>query len=71
MFLVINKSKFGAKNIQFSQSFNRNLFFLSFDGLERELKLEFTFYPFERIDLKKKYGNFFGFGKEIGITGLK
>lgn len=44
-----HKSKLGYKKLDFQQSFNRNLFFFFFDQ-EQQLKVEFTYFPFERID---------------------
>ena len=44
-----NKSELSYTNLDFQQSFNRNLFFLSFSG-NSQLKVEFTYYPFPRID---------------------
>jgi len=45
----------GIKKIDFQQSFNRNLFFLRLkDG--DIVKTEFTFFPFPRIESKKKIG---------------
>lgn len=45
----------GIKKIDFQQSFNRNLFFLNLkDG--DIVKTEFTFFPFPRIEKKKKIG---------------
>jgi predicted nucleotidyltransferase component of viral defense system len=57
LFLTSKKHLFGAKHIQFAQSFNRNLFFLAFDDIKQELKIEFTYYPFERIDKSKTDAN--------------
>ncbi|MFA5855030.1 MAG: nucleotidyl transferase AbiEii/AbiGii toxin family protein [Candidatus Gracilibacteria bacterium] len=49
------KKKFGIKKIDFEQSYNRNLFFLHFN--DEILKMEFTYYPFKRIEKgTKKYG---------------
>lgn len=49
------KSKFKIKKIDYEQSYNRNLFFLHFD--DEILKMEFTYYPFPRIEKGlKKYG---------------
>ncbi|MBI4992955.1 MAG: nucleotidyl transferase AbiEii/AbiGii toxin family protein [Candidatus Magasanikbacteria bacterium] len=46
----------GIKKIDFQQSFNRNLFFLHLkDG--DVVKTEFTFFPFPRIEKKKKIGH--------------
>jgi len=56
LFLTAHKSDFGAKQIQYQQSFNRNLFFLRYaDGAE--LKLEFTYYPFTRLEKGRQLGN--------------
>jgi len=44
-----NKSKLGYKKLDFQQSFNRNLFFFYFEK-DQQLKVEFTYFPFERID---------------------
>ncbi len=38
----------GIKNVEYSQSFNRNLFFLDYG--EEKIKTEFTYFPFSRID---------------------
>jgi len=47
----------GIKSVKFEQSFNRNLFFLELaDDL---IKTEFTYFPFERIEKKEKYGDLF------------
>jgi predicted nucleotidyltransferase component of viral defense system len=48
-FLIANKQKFGASAISFQSSFNRNLFFAKYPDGE-ELKLEFTYYPFLRLE---------------------
>jgi len=53
-FLAKNKSKLGIKKIDFQRSFNRNLYFLDFkDG---SVKMEFTYFPFPRIEKKRKHG---------------
>lgn len=44
----------GAEKIDFQQSFNRNLFFLSLPG--EVIKTEFTYFPFPRIDKGEKVG---------------
>jgi predicted nucleotidyltransferase component of viral defense system len=41
--------------INYEQSFNRNLFFLEFES--DTVKTEFTYFPFTRIESKKKFGN--------------
>ena len=43
----------GVKNIRFEQSFNRNLFFLELS--EDNIKTEFTYFPFPRIEFGKKF----------------
>ncbi len=45
------------KSVKHEQSFNRNLFFLELP--DDEIKTEFTYYPFPRIEIKKKINNFF------------
>jgi predicted nucleotidyltransferase component of viral defense system len=56
LFLAAHKKDFGAEYIQFTQSFNRNLFFLRYaDGTE--LKVEFTYYPFARLEKGRQIGN--------------
>lgn len=47
----------GIKKVEYEQSFNRNLFFLNF-GKEK-IKTEFTYFPFPRIEKKKKIGSLF------------
>jgi len=44
----------GIKKVDFEQSFNRNLFFL--DIGKEVIKTEFTYFPFSRIEAKKKIG---------------
>lgn len=45
----------GITAIDFQQSYNRNLFFLHFNSMV--IKMEFTFFPFERIEKGEKiYG---------------
>ena len=48
------KKPAGIKEIDFEQSFNRNLFFLRFDG--DVVKTEFTFFPFTRIEAGTSMG---------------
>ncbi|MDP3899723.1 MAG: nucleotidyl transferase AbiEii/AbiGii toxin family protein [bacterium] len=51
-FLKSIQKKTGIRKIVFEQSFNRNLFFVH---LPREIiKTEFTYFPFPRIEKKKK-----------------
>jgi predicted nucleotidyltransferase component of viral defense system len=49
LFLQTKKNDFGASNVQFQQSFNRQLFFIQPHQKKQELKLEFTYYPFPRL----------------------
>ena len=49
MFLTIHKKDFGAKQIQYTQSFNRNIFFITYEK-DQNLKVEFTYYPFMRLE---------------------
>lgn len=51
-FLKSNKDNLGYVNIDFQQSFNRNLFFLNYNN-GYQLKVEFTYFPFPRIDTTK------------------
>ncbi len=44
--------KAGIKNIDFQQSFNRNLVFLHFD--DEIIKTEFTYYPFTQLESTKE-----------------
>jgi hypothetical protein len=43
------KNALGFKDIDFQQSFNRNIFYLNFNG-KKTLKTEFTYFPFPRIE---------------------
>ncbi|MBI5755055.1 nucleotidyl transferase AbiEii/AbiGii toxin family protein [Candidatus Peregrinibacteria bacterium] len=55
IFLKSIKDKFTIKKIDFAHSYNRNLFFLHFD--DEVLKMEFTYYPFLRVEKGvKKFG---------------
>ena len=49
--------KAGIKKVNFEQSYNRNLFFLELDS--DTIKTEFTYFPFERIESKKKFGDLY------------
>ncbi len=55
VFLKTNKKIIGYDTMDFQNSFNRNLFFLKFKN--EILKMEFTYYPFERIEntIKKNW----------------
>ena len=52
------KNEAKIKKVEFQQSFNRNLFFLDLAGGDK-IKMEFTFFPFERIDKKNKIGDLY------------
>ena len=56
IFLTTHRKKFGAEHIQYTQSFNRNIFFLHY-GKTEELKIEFTYYPFVRLEKGTRAGN--------------
>lgn len=57
VFFAKNKKLLKIKKIDFQQSFNRNLFFLRLkDGI---IKMEFTYFPFPRIEKSAKKDNFF------------
>lgn len=56
LYLQTNKGKFNALQLQFQQSFNRNLFFLEYENGEK-LKIEFTYYPFARLEKGKIINN--------------
>ena len=55
IFFAKNKRMLGIKKIDFEQSFNRNLFFLHLKS--DVIKIEFTYFPFPRIDKKLKKGS--------------
>lgn len=57
------KKEIGYQKIDFQQSFNRNLYHLIFSP-EYSLKVEFTYFPFKRIDTTSKSGS-------ISIDSLK
>lgn len=56
LLLEANKNQFGNPKIEFKQAFNRNIYQLVFSK-NNFLKIEFTYYPFKRIDNKKKVNN--------------
>lgn len=56
IFLKKAKKELGISKIDFEQSYNRNLFFLYFSS--DVLKTEFTFFPFPRIEKRKRDGRF-------------
>jgi len=49
LFLLARKNDFSVQSLQYQQSFNRNLFFLEFAD-QSGLKVEFTWYPFARLE---------------------
>lgn len=51
------QEKAGITSIRHEQSFNRNLFFLGLT--DDSIKTEFTYFPFPRIESKKKIGNLY------------
>ncbi|MCL1874773.1 MAG: nucleotidyl transferase AbiEii/AbiGii toxin family protein [Synergistaceae bacterium] len=55
-FLLSRMRDYGANTLQYQQSFNRNLFFLNY-GKGQPLKVEFTYYPFPRIETGVSFGN--------------
>lgn len=49
------RAELGYKDIELQQSFNRNIFFLTFP--DETVKMEFTYFPFPRIEKgRKEYG---------------
>ncbi len=54
VFVKSSQSELGFKNFELQQSFNRNLYFLNFK--KDQLKVEFTYFPFERIEKGSKFG---------------
>lgn len=52
------KKEAKIKKVEYHQSFNRNLFFLDLTDGDK-IKMEFTYFPFERIDKKKKMENLY------------
>ena len=58
VFLEKIKDKAKIKKVEYQQSFNRNLFFLNLiDG--DKIKMEFTYFPFDRIEKKQKIGDLY------------
>ena len=52
------KKEAKIKRVEYQQSFNRNLFFLDLENGDK-IKMEFTYFPFERIEKKQKFENLF------------
>ena len=58
VFLEKIKDKVKIKKVEYQQSFNRSLFFLDLaDG--DNIKMEFTYFPFARIEKKQKMGDLY------------
>jgi len=51
------RDKARIREINYEQSFNRNLFFLEID--DETVKTEFTYFPFTRIESKKQFGDLY------------
>ena len=51
------QDKAGIQKVNFEQSFNRNLFFLELEN--DAIKTEFTYFPFTRIESKKRFENLY------------
>jgi|SRR3989344_6203840 len=49
------QKKAGVKKVSYEQSFNRNIYILELEN--DHIKTEFTYYPFPRIEVKKKIGD--------------
>jgi len=58
IFLEKIKSIAKIKKVEYQQSFNRNLFFLDLTDGDK-IKMEFTYFPFERIEKKNKMDNLY------------
>lgn len=58
VFLEKIKKEGKIDKVEFQQSFNRNLFFLSLTDGDK-IKTEFTYFPFTRIEKKEKIGNLY------------
>ncbi|MBI3366584.1 nucleotidyl transferase AbiEii/AbiGii toxin family protein [Candidatus Roizmanbacteria bacterium] len=54
--LEAKKQSFGNPKIEFKQSFNRNIYQLIYRQ-RKYLKVEFTYFPFKRIDSRKEIKN--------------
>ncbi len=59
VFVVFKKiqNDVGIEKVEYQQSFNRNVFFLHVG--DEVVKTEFTYFPFTRIEQKKKIGDLF------------
>ena len=54
VFLKINEKELGVIKVDYEQSYNRNLFYLTVG--EEEVKTEFTYYPFSQIENPELHG---------------
>ena len=54
MWIGGNKNTLAFDSFEFQQSFNRNMYFLSY-AKDNKLKVEFTYYPFRQIENPKKH----------------
>jgi predicted nucleotidyltransferase component of viral defense system len=59
-----HQNEIGYQNFDFQQSFNRNMFFLTYPNKKGTLKVEFTYFPFPHIEEPTKHGN-------LTITSLR
>lgn len=55
VFLKKIQKEAGIKEISYEQSFNRNIYILDLGN--DSIKMEFTYFPFTRIEIKKKIGD--------------
>lgn len=55
VFLKKIQKEAGIKSVSYNQSFNRNIYILELEN--EEIKTEFTYFPFSRIEIKKKLEN--------------
>ncbi len=68
-FLKKNKMVIGYDTFELQQSFNRNIFFINFP--DENLKVEFTYFPFTRIEKgEKQYGVEIDSLKDIAVNKL-
>lgn len=58
VFLEKIKKEAKIKKVEYQQSFNRNLFFLDLTDGDK-IKMEFTYFPFERIEKRQKIGDLY------------
>jgi len=58
VFLKKIKNTAKIKKVEYQQSFNRNLFFLDLVDSDK-IKMEFTYFPFARIEKKQKMGDLY------------